>query len=204
MTTAVFPAFYFPPISWFSCFIKEDSISSIDQFENFCKQTYRNRTCIYGANGKLALIIPMLHSSKRMMSEIQVSDAENWRSQHWKSIKSAYQNSPYFEFYEAKLKQVFESKETSLLKINLLALEVILGILKTDKTYSLTSEVVRQNLDKDFRNLFSSKKASPIQQKEYYQTFSEKHGFIEDLSIIDLICNLGPESLSYLKKLNLR
>ena len=101
------PLFYLPPISWFSEFLKEENEIILEQFENFPKQTYRNRCNIYGANGRLSLIIPINHNGKRVLKELEISDRENWKKLHWKSIKTAYQSSPYFEFYENKMEDIF-------------------------------------------------------------------------------------------------
>lgn len=193
------PLFYLPPISWFSVFLQHDAEVTLEQFENFPKQTYRNRTVIYGANGKLALIIPVLHNGKKTISEIEVSQRENWQKLHWKSIKNAYQNSPYFEFYEDQLAQIFTFETQSLFQFNLNALQIIQKILKTEKAYSLNEEFTKTPAEVDFRNKFSAKKESEFEMEEYYQTFSDKLGFEKDISILDLICNKGPESLTYLR-----
>ena len=191
------PIFYLPPIYWFSKFLNEDQ-TSLEQWENFPKQTYRNRTNIYGANGKLSLIIPIKHTGKRQMKDIEISYAENWQKIHWKSIKTAYQSSPYFEFYEDKLGEIYNTDEPLLAKFNLRALEIIQDILKTEKSFSLTEEYIKI-CDNDFRGEFSAKNLSHRGLSEYYQTFSDKMGFIEDLSIVDLLCNKGPETINYLK-----
>lgn len=193
------PLFYLPPISWFSVFLQHDAEVTLEQFENFPKQTYRNRTVIYGANGKLALIIPVLHNGKKTINEIEVSQRENWQKLHWKSIKNAYQSSPYFEFYEDQLAQIFTFETQSLFQFNFNALQIIQKILKTEKAYSLNEEFTKTPAEVDFRNKFSAKKESEFEMEEYYQTFSDKLGFEKDLSILDLICNKGPESLTYLR-----
>ena len=193
------PIFYLPPISWISEFLKEENDVILEQSENFPKQTYRNRTNIYGANGKLSLIIPIHHTGNRCIKDVEISYAEDWQKLHWKSIKNAYQSSPYFEYYETKLENIFKDQPKTLLAFNLKALKVILEILKTEKEYSLTEEYVQSVEFLNFREKFSAKKDSEYQMNEYYQTFSDKLGFIKDLSIIDLICNLGPESTSYIK-----
>ena len=193
------PIFYLPPVSWFAVFLKEENEIVLEQYENFPKQTYRNRTNIYGANGRLSLIIPINHSGERVMKEIKVSHRENWQKLHWKSIKTAYQSSPYFEFYEDKLQKIFEFESDSLIQFNLNALKIVLDILKTKKAYSLNIEYVKIPLEENYREKFSAKKESEIEMEEYYQTFSDKLGFEKDLSILDLICNKGPESLTYLR-----
>ena len=195
------PIFYLPPISWFAVFLKEENEIVLEQYENFPKQTFRNRTNIYGANGRLSLIIPINHSGERVMKEIKVSHRENWQKLHWKSIKTAYQSSPYFEFYEDRLQKIFEFESDSLIQFNLNALKIVLDILKTEKAYSLNIEYVKIPLEENYREKFSAKKESEIEMEEYYQTFTDKMGFMKDLSILDLICNKGPETLTYLKNI---
>ncbi|AZI20700.1 WbqC family protein [Chryseobacterium taklimakanense] len=197
------PIFYLPPVSWFSVFLHQDSEVVFEQYENFPKQTYRNRANIYGANGKLSLIIPIHHNGKRVMKDIEISYSENWQHLHWKSIKNAYQSSPYFEFYEDHLKQIFDSEEKSLIKFNLRALEIILKLLKTEKAYSLNDEYARNPAEINYREKFSAKQPSEFEMEEYYQTFSDKLGFLADLSILDLLCNKGPESLTYIQNIKL-
>ncbi len=195
------PIFYLPPISWFAVFLKEENEIVLEQYENFPKQTYRNRANIYGANGRLSLIIPTRHTGKRVMKEAEISHRENWQQLHWKSIKTAYQSSPYFEFYEEKLEKIFEFKTDSLIKFNLNALKIIQDILKTEKAYSLNNEYVKIPLEENYREKFSAKKETEFEMEEYYQTFRDKMGFMKDLSILDLICNKGSETLTYLKNI---
>ncbi|WP_394369181.1 WbqC family protein [Chryseobacterium paridis] len=201
MKNVLLPVFYLPPISWFSVFLNAENEVAFEQFENFPKQTYRNRTNIYGANGKLSLIIPISHTGKRALKEIEVSNREDWRKLHWKSIKTAYQSSPYFEFYEDKLIKLFELKENYLLDFNIKGLEIIQQILKTEKAYSLNEEYIKNPEEINFREKFSTKIPSEYEMENYYQTFSDKLGFLNDLSILDLICNKGPESLTYIKNI---
>ncbi len=197
------PIFYLPPISWFSVFLHQDSEVVFEQYENFPKQTFRNRANIYGANGRLSLIIPIHHNGKREMKDIEISFAEKWQQLHWKSIKTAYQSSPYFEFYEDKLKEIFNTDEKSLAKFNLRALEIILSILKTEKAYSLSNEYIGNPEEVNYREKFSAKQPTEFDMEDYYQTFSDKLGFLADLSIVDLLCNKGPESLTYIQNIKL-
>ncbi|WP_374443751.1 WbqC family protein [Epilithonimonas sp.] len=197
------PIFYLPPISWFSIFLDEDNHISLEQFENFPKQTYRNRAAIYGANGKLPLIIPIKHNGKREMRDIEISYSEDWQKLHWKSIKTAYQSTPYFEFYEDRLQSIYDEKISSLLEFDLKTIKVILQILKTEKDFQLTEEYIKQPEAQDLREQFSAKSESNYQMEDYYQSFSDKYGFIKDLSILDLLCNIGPESMTYIKNIKL-
>ncbi|WP_410493154.1 WbqC family protein [Chryseobacterium sp. P1-3] len=200
MKNVLLPVFYMPPVSWFSVFLNAENEITLEQFENFPKQTYRNRANIYGANGKLSLIIPIHHNGKREMKDIEISYREDWRTLHWKSIKTAYQSSPYFEYYEDKFRKIFDLKEKFLLDFNLKGLEIIQQILKTEKAQSLNEEYIKNPECVNLREKFSAKLPSEFEMEEYYQTFSDKFGFLKDLSVLDLICNKGPESLTYIKK----
>ncbi|WP_089745176.1 WbqC family protein [Chryseobacterium taihuense] len=201
MQNILLPVFYLPPVSWFSEFLNAENEIIFEQFENFPKQTYRNRTNIYGANGKLSLIIPINHNGSRILKDIEISYREDWQKLHWKSIKTAYQSSPYFEYYEDKLIKLYESRDKFLLDFNLKSIEIIQKILKTEKAYSLNNEYVKFPEEVNFRERFSAKNPSEYEMDEYYQTFSDKMGFLKDLSILDLICNKGPESVTYLKEI---
>lgn len=137
------------------------------------------------------------------MKDIEISFAEKWQQLHWKSIKTAYQSSPYFEFYEDRLKEIFNTDEKSLAKFNLRALEIILNILKTEKAYSLNNEYIGNPEEVNYREKFSAKQPTEFDMDDYYQTFSDKLGFLADLSIVDLLCNKGPESLTYIQNIKL-
>lgn len=202
MQKVLLPIFYLPPISWFSVFNNEENEIIFEKYEHFPKQTYRNRANIFGANGKLPLIIPIHHNGKRELKDIEISYSERWQNLHWKSIKTAYQSSPYFEYYENKLEKIYENKSQFLVDFNLNALDILQEILKSNQKFSFTEEYFKIPEQQDFREFFSAKKELCFEQEEYYQTFSDKLGFIKDLSIIDLICNLGPETSSYLKRLS--
>jgi len=201
MKNVLLPVFYLPPISWFSVFLDPENEIIFEQYESFPKQTFRNRTNIYGANGKLSLIIPINHNGSREFKDTEISYREEWMNIHWKSIKTAYQSSPYFEFYEDKFKVLYEVKEKYLLDFNLKSIDIIQKILKTEKAQSLNKEYIKNPEEISYREQFSPKIPSVFDMEEYYQTFTDKHGFLKDLSIIDLICNKGPESVTYIKNI---
>jgi hypothetical protein len=173
----------------------------IDAKEHFVKQSFRNRCIIYGANGRLPLIIPLKHEAlfRTPMSEIQISEDEPWKKIHWRSITSAYRKSPFFEYYEDDLEKLFLNSETKLFNFNLECLQTIFKILKAPFQYELTDTYVKAPVDTlDLRDTFHTKKTSPLTLPRYFQVFEDQHGFLSDLSVLDLICNLGPESLEYL------
>lgn len=196
----IFPAFYFGPVSYFGQLIRTESYK-LEACEHFPKQTYRNRCYIQGANGKLRLAIPTKHNGARIMKDIQAANDYNWQKEHFKSLISAYKSSPYFEFYEDDLVPVFEKKEKFLLDFNLKTMEFINSKLKLNLNFELTEIYGLTDELSDFRNRFNAKEEPVEDFPEYMQVFDEKFGFMPDLSILDLLCNEGPKSTTYLQKL---
>lgn len=189
--------FYFGPVSYFITWANADKVW-LEQWENFPKQTYRNRCIIQGANGRLPLIIPIEHSGARIFKDIKICYASAWQKLHWKSLQSSYQSSPYFEYYEDSLKEIFEKKEIFLFDLNLKTLEWVSKTLKYDFSFRLTEEFYKNPPDKDYRSFFNAKESGKFANKEYIQVFSDRFSFMNDLSILDLICNIGPKSATYI------
>ena len=195
-----FAAFYFGPIDYYAEMVKSQSLN-IEVCENFQKQTYRNRMNILGANGKLMLNIPILHDGTRLFKDLQPSYEYDWQKEHIKSLKSAYQSSPYFEYYEDDIIPILEKKENFLLDLNLKTIEFINQKLNLDLEIKQTE--FYQIIDKefDFRNQFSAKKPAQYELTEYAQVFDDKFEFVSDLSILDLLFSEGPSAVVYLKNL---
>jgi hypothetical protein len=194
---------YFGPISQFKELVNAPKVW-IEKEDNFQKQTYRNRMYIYGANGKLSLNIPIKHLSKTKVkvhqkySEVKIDNDDKWQSVHWKSLKTAYQTSPFFEFYEDELAPLFRKEYLTLFEFNRDCFETVLECLQLDLNFQYTSEYKKQpEKIADHRNLINAK--STIKIPEYMQVFQEKHGFISNLCILDLLFNEGPNAVAFLK-----
>lgn len=193
---------YFPSIQYIGALIKAKEVSFTLE-SNYQKQTYRNRCSIYGANGKLNLTIPIQHTKRdghQKDSSVKIMREENWQILHWKSLTSAYRSSPYFEFYEDELKEVFFRQPKKLMDYNIDLLECILSLLEIDLSYSFKESY--SPLTSLEESLINAKKQSTISQPVYQQVFATKHGFIPHLSILDLLFNLGPQSINYLEQLD--
>ena len=192
---------YFPNLAHFVAMVNAEEIV-FEMNDNFLKQTYRNRTYIYGANGKLGLNIPVVHSQKNRQKyrDVKVYNQDKWQSLHWKSILSAYRTSPFFEYYEDELQHLFTEKVDFLLDYNLKCLEAICECLQLELNTTRTETFEKIIEDKaDFRHLVNAKKEPFYTFEEYTQVFSNKHGFIPNLSILDLLFNEGPNALNYLE-----
>lgn len=195
-----FAAFYFGPIDYYAEMVKSQSLN-IEVCENFQKQTYRNRMNILGANGKLMLNIPTLHDGTRIFKDLQPSYEYDWQKEHIKSLKSAYQSSPYFEYYEDDIIPILEKKEKFLLDLNLKTIEFINQKLNLDLEIKQTESYQIIDKEFDFRNQFSAKKPAQYELTEYAQVFDDKFEFVSDLSILDLLFSEGPSAVVYLKNL---
>lgn len=197
-------ASYLAPIVHYALIAQNDSYA-LDVHENYVKQTYRSRAEIYGANGKLKLIVPLQKRKNRTpMHAIEISYEEDWQRLHWRSFESAYRLSPYFEYYEEEFLPFYENKEyTKLLDFNLALENKIKSLLGLNQTRQLTEKYEEQAVD--YRQLIHPKhKLEHIEFPYYIQVFTEKYGFIPNLSIVDLLFNLGPASSDYLKELTLK
>lgn len=193
------PTAYLAPISYYAILLKLDC--TIEHYEYFVKQSIRNRCEIYGANGKLRLTIPKQHkgSSKTKINKIKISYNETWQREHWRSIVSAYNSSPFFEYYKDLLKPFFEMKDVYLITFNTKLQELIFKLLQVKIKYKSSKKYIPTGKFKDLRSHTFSDKKIP----KYNQVFLEKHGFIPNLSILDLLFNLGPESREYLNNMEI-
>ncbi len=170
--------------------------------DNYQKQTYRNRTYIYGANGKLALNIPITHSHKnrQLYKDVKIVKDNHWQSQHWKSLQSAYRTSPYFEFYEDDLEPLFTKPYSYIMDFNFECIDKVFECLQLERSYQKTiGYKIEDPNSKDIRYLANVRKEKPIALTPYTQVFQSKCGFVNNLSILDLLFNEGTNALHYLE-----
>jgi hypothetical protein len=198
LNNPLLPTAYFGPISYYAILLQHPNCR-IELHEHFVKQSIRNRCDIYGANGKLQLTIPKQRkgSDKTIIKEIQISYKQNWQKEHWNAIVSSYNSSPYFEYYKDELQPFFEKEEMLLIDLNCKLQLVILNILQVEDEIITTTEYLHKGNFSDLRNY----KWNTEKQEKYDQVFMEKQGFIPNLSILDLLFNLGPESADYLNNM---
>ena len=177
---------------------------TVDVGEHYVKRSYRNKCSILSANGVMALTVPLSRSSSddadlthAAMKDLKVSYDDNWRHVHWQSFVSAYNMSPFFEYYEDDIKPLFERKFDYLVDLNAEAMDIVNRLLMMDDVTINVSEtyIPAQTVELDLRDKITPKThLNDFNQKEYYKVFSEKYGFQPNLSILDLLFNLGPES----------
>lgn len=199
----LFSTAYFPSISYMARFLAEDE-PVVEIWETYHKQTYRNRCRVMTANGVESLSVPVIkvNGNHTMTKDMTISPIEPWQHIHSRCLESAYKASPYFDHYYDYLKPIFEGRFERLVDLNDAAMRAVLKMLKINKEIVHTTDYVR-DCENDLREVFSPKKPfDPGLFPPYYQVFSEKFPFAADLSVLDLIFNLGPEAFAYLSTLN--
>ncbi len=193
---------YFPSISHFAAIVQAEKVT-FEMEDNFQKQTNRNRTYIYSPNGIQLLNIPVKHSktAHQKTKDIQIENDFDWQKQHFKSLEAAYRSSPFFEYFEDDLLPIFEKKHQFLMDLNLEVFNLITRCLRMKIDYSTTTEYfheINSNEVIDFRFLANGKK-DLSKFESYTQVFDDKFGFINNLSVLDLVFNEGKFALDYLQ-----
>lgn len=192
---------YFPSISHFVAMAQCDLVT-FEMDDNFQKQTNRNRMYIYSPNGIQLLNIPIKHSKEahQKTKDIKLETAFDWQKQHFKSLDASYRSSPFFEYFEDDIRPIFEKKHEFLMDLNLETMSIVSKCLGLEFDYNETTEYFHEVTDKvDLRHLVNGKKDNS-QFDPFTQVFGEKHGYLNNLSILDLLFNEGRYALDYLKK----
>lgn len=196
---------YFPPIDYFIAIANSVDVI-LEAEESYQKQSYRNRCNVYAANGVLSLSVPIRKGDTISISGVEIDYSKSWLRQHKRALVSAYSSSPFFEHYQDEIFEILDRGEPSLFTLNYLLISKILEIIGLDNNLMI-STVYLSKLDDnslDYRGSIHPKNSSPIlydkstKIKPYYQVFSNKQGFKSNLSILDLIFNEGPNSISFL------
>jgi len=197
---------YFPSIATFAAIVQHEVVW--EAHDNFQKQTYRNRCYISTDKGKHMLNIPIKHTGEKegrqKYIDVRTENSYNWKKEHWRTLETAYRTSPFFEFYEDELRPLYMGSQNSLYEFNLKTIEAVadcIGIeIPTGKTKKYEVEPITYF---DTRFLVEAKKEKDWNIEPYTQVFEERHGFIPNLSVLDLLFNEGTNTLNYLKSLSL-
>jgi hypothetical protein len=210
---AILATTYFGPVQWYQKLNRFDGVL-MEQHEHFLKQTYRNRCVIATTQGVQALTVPVeapvgegVALSKTEIKDVRISNHGKWRTEHWNALQSAYGESPFFEFYEDDIRPFFEDRWEYLLDFNMAITEKMCELLDIHSHIELTSSY--QNSlpigegwgGTDFRTIIHPKhpqEDSDFSPKPYYQVYKERFGFLPNLSILDLLFNMGNEAVFYL------
>jgi len=195
---------YLPPVEYFYFLLKARKVY-IEQYETYPKQTYRNRCEMYSEKGKMSLSLPVIKpgGNHTKTKDVKIFNGGRWYISHWRAIETAYLGSPFFLYYRDELEPFFTGQHDNLLRFNLSLLDTICKIIGIEPSIELTRSFIKdiENMI-DLRFSISPKKSSLLKRfPPYLQVFQERHGFIPDLSIIDVLFNLGPDTVDYLESL---
>ncbi len=200
----IYPALYNGPVQYFARLVREKEII-LEGHDGYIKQTYRNRCKITGANGALTLSIPVkrVRGTKNLFRDVRIDYETPWNKIHWKSLQAAYASSPFFEFFVDDMVGFYEQRFDFLMDLNVRVLEKTLHGLGLEIPFSMTDSFHEISGDDDPRKFIHPKldaaKADPgFIPLAYHQVFKENHGFMPNLSILDLLFNEGPGSLTVL------
>ena len=203
-STALLSSAYFPPVQWMQKLHIYNKVY-VERNDNFCKQTYRNRCVIATANGVQALTVPIerFEGAKCPMRDIRISDHGEWRHLHRNAIVSAYGESPFFDYYADDLHPFFERKWKYLFDFNMEIVDKLCELLDVRPNISLTDSYADAALlcADDLRDVIRPKHPAvdPLfAPRPYYQVYASRHGFQSNMSVLDLLCNEGPEGIFYL------
>jgi len=193
---------YLAPVQYYSKLIAYESVW-METCENYVKQTYRNRCMIATANGIQSLSVPVEHAGteKCPTKDIRISDHGNWQHIHWNAIVSGYGMSPFFEYYADDFAPFYKQKYRFLFDFNERLRSLICELLDIHPDVKYTTEYLPE-VPNDFRIIIRPRQPlvdNTFTPKPYYQVFREKHGFHPNLSIIDLLFNIGPEAVMVLR-----
>lgn len=190
------------PVAYYS-FLLQNEVA-IDIHEKFIKQTYRNRYRIAGANGVITLTVPVdKNANKTPLNQVLISNIDPWQANHWKSLISAYQSSPFFEYYDYFFEPLFKKEYTLLIDFLADMHHAICKCLQTSITINFAAPTV-DFIASDLRHFYQAKNPNfdHISCPEYQQVFSYNAPFQSHLSVLDVLFNLGPESLAYLQQIS--
>lgn len=188
---------YFGPVQWYQKLHRAD-VTFVERCESYRKQSYRNRCVIATTNGLQSLTVPVERGEGR---DVKISDHGNWRHLHWHALMSAYSESPFFEYYADDLRPFFERRWTYLFDFNMEICRVVCSLLDIQPNILLTTSYARDVDGDDWRDRITPKHPAAddsFETKPYYQVYSRKYGFQPNLSVLDLLFNMGPEGVFFL------
>ena len=195
----VYPSFYCGPVMYYAALIGEEH-AEFEAMEHFVKQTPRNRMTIDSPNGAVTLTLPIIKKSRKiLMKDAEINFAGNELAQHWQALQSTYGKSPFFDFYDYLFKPLFENPPTKLMDFNIQLHQIVMDCLDQNQSVSRTQTFSPVKNEYDSRVKYNVKQHNFLEhQPEYRQVFKAKNGFLKNLSILDLLFNMGTESRAYL------
>ncbi|MBR5275517.1 MAG: WbqC family protein [Bacteroidaceae bacterium] len=207
MNSIISHPLYLAPVPLYAELYRSN-IVLFDGCSPFVKQTYRNRAIIATENGTQNLTVPVVHNGQNTpMRDVRISEHGNWRHQHWNAIVSAYRKSPFFDYYADDFAHFYEERDGFLIDFNMRLHGTVCELLGLEREAGIITgreelEAIAATGTNDLRRIAEPKALTSIEEytaHPYYQVFAQRHGFIPNLSIVDLLFNMGPEGLIQLR-----
>lgn len=207
----IVPTAYLPPITYFVHILREGIC--VEQWESYVKQTLRNRCEIDSPQGRLRLTMPVEKpdDGSRLIRDFRLSNHGNWQHQHWQALVSSYGNSPFFEYYQDDFRPLYEQKHVFLLDFNESLMQKCCELIdifpRIHRTFSFGCAregdlpVSAAQTAKLSDGIAVFEQTHAVASVPYYQVFASQHGFLPNLSIVDLLFNMGPESVLILQRM---
>ena len=167
----ILPTAYLPPRSYIEALMREPA--TIEQMETFEKQTFRNRCLIHDAKGEIVrLTVPVGKvEHKQLTRDIQISYQTRWQHQHWITLVSTYQHTPYFLYFADYLRPFYEKEYKYLLDLNDELNETIISLLRKQRPQLVESEKRKAERTLDWSG----------------QIWTDKHPWQTEISILDTL-----------------
>lgn len=198
---AIVPISYAGPVEYFVVLAKYQNVI-VENKEHFVKQSFRNRCNVIGAQGVIPLIIPTNRKSRErtIIDEVGIANDFPWQALHWKTLCTAYRSSPFFEYYEPYFEKFYLNSFENLFDFNFQLLQLIASKVGLNVNFQLSNEYKKEYSIPDFRTIHHPKTPLKMELDRYIQVFEDKLGFVPNLSVLDLLFNLGPSAKDYLLK----
>ena len=201
--TLVIDIQYFGSINWINTLFQYSNIK-FELYESWQKMSFRNRTLVAGSHGPISLSVPLENGRNQriLLKDVKISHQQAWEKQHWRTIVSCYNRSPFFEYYADSLEKLFEKKQEFLLDLNMEILQWVYNMLKQEVNLGFTEEYLPVYTESmtDLRGFFMPNKLQSLPKGLIYQqVFQDRTGFLENMGILDLLFNNGLNAKALLK-----
>ena len=190
----ILPSAYLPSVEYIARLLRQECV--IDLGENYVKRSQRNRGQILSANGVMSLTVNVENANRprQPMRDVKIDYSKRWQHQHWVSILSAYKSSPYFDHYASELEPFYRREWRYLVDYNMEYTATLLRLLGAGRELPTSeSYVVASEADLDLRP--KNSEGSVFSTQPYFQVFSDRMPFAENLSVLDLLLCEGPQAI---------
>ena len=174
---------------------------TIEAHEHYQKRSLRNKCVITSSQGPKILSIPLKKGkhNQQLITQVAISYDEPWETKHLRSLKTAYQSAPFFDHYFAEVESLYQDPGKYLFDFNWKILNYFLHLFELPLP-SKSNGYERRVCGFDARGSVTPRSFDQIRLPPYNHVFEDRHGYLSNLSILDLLFCLGPEASVYLQQ----